>query len=253
MALCIKGKKPLSTPEDILEHMDEKLFDRISKSYKPEDRDFMEQVQQAWLVFHYNDYDGDSFDPLYKLLKGRIRMFAAEWERKWKIEKRLSRNDFESIFWETAWKVCINYNHLLNRDFLLYEHIKHAIKCRGQDLVRRESTLQHTFEHAADSYEKKCVDENTPDGKNIERMITDKQLYKQIISDTTLTDDEKDVIKAIHANPGASYRALAGLLGYSHHEYISRIIGRINKKLERYKNDYNNCVYPPYGRTKRRG
>jgi hypothetical protein len=255
MPLFERGKKPLSTDEDIIEDIIEKRHSRLINAYPHYELGYMRQVEQEWLRFYYNDYDSLAFEGLYSLLKKRIKDMAKAYERKWKNKLRLSRHEFESKFWEVAWNVSRNYN-TMGMDFLLYEYIKKAIESRAIDILRKEGrTEQGRFENDVDSYDQLTEFRDYPALINIEKDITDGYLVRQILSNVALTDKEREVIKAFHRHPTQSYRDLAKATGYTHPEQVKRVITRIQKKINDYKEDYYKTIkaYPPYASPTKRG
>lgn len=71
-------------------------------------------------------YDNPS---MYYLVGKKIDKFTRSWSR-----KGLTREDFFSIIWETAWKV--TEAHTFRDDYFLYEKIPQALESSGIDYVR---------------------------------------------------------------------------------------------------------------------
>lgn len=236
MLLFTKGKKPIDTPEEIRKETLKKRNNRLKKMYTQREINFLYDVEDAWYDYAA-DEDEKDFYRLFELLKKRIRWQAYQWEKNYRDKLRLSQSDFESIFWETAWKVCEKYDEL-PYDFMLFEYIRKAMESRAIDLLRKESSRQWEFEHNVKSFEKEFEEKEYADIINIEREISDKLFIYQMINDDALTDKEKEVLKAMYYNLTLSYRDLATHTGYNHPEQVRRTIKRIDKTLSRYKEDY---------------
>ncbi|MBY0597017.1 winged helix-turn-helix transcriptional regulator [Bacillus bingmayongensis] len=66
---------------------------------------------------------------------------------------------------------------------------------------------------------------------NIENDVINCDLVERILSDLSLTKQERKLLQAIYNNPDASYRELAKEVGFNHHEQVTRTFNKTNQKL----------------------
>lgn len=199
---------------------------RLNQRYKPSKVRFLYNFEEAVDTYYYTE----DFSIMYKMLKATIKNKALAYGTRWK-SKRLSSDDFESVFWEEAWKVCDNYG---GGDYLLYETITLALERKAIDVIRKATeSKQGRFERSAlplsDDFENFY-----PDSIDMEGEITNKIIVEQILNDEALTPIEKRFVSTMYQNPDAPLNQLAREMGFKHHEQARRMLEGIRTKLKKY-------------------
>lgn len=151
-----KRRKPTE-----LELQRENKLQRIQAMYPPERVEKILKVEKAWEKMSYrldlrNDRDPIWFNELqdktrYELLQHEniqrlIHGAAKRWARLYK-HRRLTFEDFLSVFYQTAWKVIDDYSWAT--DFYLYETMSRAIQKRGISVLRESRRDKRRVLHEA--------------------------------------------------------------------------------------------------------
>lgn len=192
---------------------------------------------------------------MFRVLQLTIQGVAESFGRRW-ANKRLSSHDFESVFWVETYKLFQKYTEEgIHPDFLFFETLKLMLERRAIDVVRKatktkKGAIHHDIDGLGENFE-----QTYSDSDDIEKEVTDKMFVNVLISDGTLTDDERHLLEVMHANPGATLRELAEQTVFNHPQKVSRAMKRVRGKLAKYKEFYTNenKAYPLYGKTKGRG
>lgn len=197
--------------------------------------DYVLQIEKLWerYALELNDHEKEKalhnlLKQLSFVLKGKARAAGAQWNN-----SRLSAADFESIFFEAAWKLCDEYNHY--SDFYFYETFLLALKRRSIDLTRhRTQTKQGAFELEARPLKEEAAD-YLPDKKtDVEGDTINKFLVAQILNDAELTEQERTLLRAKYENPNAANSELARAAGIKHPYEVTRIFNKVRVKLAAY-------------------
>ncbi|MCY8938085.1 hypothetical protein [Peribacillus frigoritolerans] len=194
---------------------------------QPNKISYILQIEKLWESYALNRTD-ESRDKLLNSLKFCIHQKAEAWERKWK-NKRLYKEDFQTIFYETAWKLCDDYSHY--QEFYFYETLCLAFKRRGIDLTRKLRTKQGRFEvNALPLLEE--TSQYLPDKRvDIENDVLNRDLIERVLTDESLTEQERGLLQVIYDNPDSSNRDIAILAGLNHHHQVTRSLTKIKGKL----------------------
>lgn len=86
----------------------------------------LEKGEDAFYII-FNDY----------LIRSLMRFTLNKFENAWK-NKRVFRDDFESVFWEKLWR--IYQEHPWNDEYYLYEKIRKSFDCTGYNLIKSKLT-----------------------------------------------------------------------------------------------------------------
>jgi DNA-directed RNA polymerase specialized sigma24 family protein len=191
------------------------------------------QIEKSWEKYAFT-HSQESQKKLIELLENTIKSMARWWGIRWNNCK-LSAADFESIFFFEAWKLCDDYNHYT--EFYFYETLLLILNRRAIDLVRKNTkTKQGAFELAVRPLKEEAEDYIPDKSVDVENQVTDRIIVAQILNDSTLTDKERELLKAKYLNPDASMAELASHVGLKHHEEVRRLFKRIRLKTAHYLN-----------------
>ncbi|EJQ98548.1 hypothetical protein [Bacillus cereus] len=151
-----------------------------------------------------------------------VRVNLNKFENAWK-NKRIFRDDFESVFWEKLWHVC--EEHSWADEFYLYEKITNALECVGYNLVR--SKLK-TDKRKANHQNVDLVEdlEKIDSPFRIEGNVETKLLIEQYCNDA-----EGSLLAMYLESPYLSYRDLGRLHGINHPERVRRMLDSAKGKL----------------------
>ncbi|MGE7866668.1 sigma-70 family RNA polymerase sigma factor [Bacillus paramycoides] len=171
----------------------------------------LEKGEDAFYIV-FNDY----------LIKAMMRSTLNKFENAWK-NKRIFRDDFESVFWEKLWHVC--QEHSWNDEYYLYEKIRKSLECTGYNLIKAKLT---TDKRKANHQNVDLVAdlEKIDSPFRIENEIEIKLLIKQYCNDI-----EASLITTYLESPHLSYRDLGRLHGINHPERVRRILDFAKRKL----------------------
>lgn len=171
----------------------------------------LEKGEDAFYII-FNDY----------LIRSLMRSTLNKFENAWK-NKRIFRDDFESVFWEKLWHVC--QEHSWNDEYYLYEKIRKSLECTGCNLVKsRLTTDKRKANHQ--NVDLMADLEKIDSPFRIESDIEIKLLIKQYCNGI-----EQDLITSYIGSPHLSYRELGRLYGINHPEKVRRILNSAKRKL----------------------
>lgn len=171
----------------------------------------LEKGEDAFYII-FNDY----------LIRSLMRSILNKFENAWK-NKRIFRDDFESVFWEKLWHVC--REHSWNDEYYLYEKIRKSLECTGCNLVKsRLTTDKRKANHQ--NVDLMADLEKIDSPFRIESAIEIKLLIKQYCNGI-----EEDLITSYIGSPSLSYRELGRLYGINHPERVRRILNSAKMKL----------------------
>jgi hypothetical protein len=165
-------------------------------------------------------------------IKGKARATGARWNN-----SRLSAADFESIYFEEAWKLCDNYSHY--GEFYFYETLLLVLKRRGIDLIRKQTTThQGAFELKVRRLKEEAAD-YLPDAQvDVEGSALNSILVTRMLTVSSLTKQERELLRVKFHNPDLSKVELARAIGLKHHQEVTRLFKRLKIKLAAF-NDKN--------------
>lgn len=174
----------------------------------------LEKGEDAFYIV-FNDY----------LIKSLMRSTLNKFENAWK-NKRIFRDDFESVFWEKLWRVC--QEHSWNDEYYLYEKIRKSLECTGRNLVK--SKLRTDKRKANHQSVDLVADlEKFDSSFCIEGDVIAKLLIKQYCNEI-----EEHLLITYLESPHLSYRELGRLHGINHSEKVKRILDSAKGKLIAY-------------------
>ncbi|MEH6429207.1 hypothetical protein V7759_06995 [Bacillus sp. H7(2023)] len=192
------------------------------------------RIERLLINYRYACYGFDkeieeqALHHLLQALDYSIKQNSTWLECNWK-SKGLSHADFESIFYEEAWKLCDNYDWY--SDFYFYETFLVAIKNRRINITRKLITKKGEFEGNVLPLKEETAEFIADTRVDIETDIINSDLVARILNDSSLTEQERILLQAIYHNPDTSYRKLAEVVGLNHHEKVTRSLIRIKRKL----------------------
>ncbi|NUJ05044.1 sigma-70 family RNA polymerase sigma factor [Bacillus paranthracis] len=204
--------------EDKLERIkriyDDKKVKQVLAVEKTWDKYALLRLEEGEDAFHiiFNDY----------LIEWLIQTNLNKFENAWK-NKRIYRDDFESVFREKLWHVC--REHSWNDEYYLYEKIRKSLECTGYNLVKAKLT---TDKRRANHQNVDLMAdlEKVDSPFRIENDIEIKLLINQYCNDI-----EADLITTYIESPHLSYRDLGRLHGINHPERVRRILDSAKRKL----------------------
>lgn len=204
--------------EDKLERIkriyDDKKVKQMLAVEKTWDKYALLRLEEGEDAFHiiFNDY----------LIEWLIQTNLNKFENAWK-NKRIYRDDFESVFREKLWHVC--REHSWNDEYYLYEKIRKSLECTGYNLVKAKLT---TDKRRANHQNVDLMAdlEKVDSPFRIENDIEIKLLINQYCNDI-----EADLITTYIESPHLSYRDLGRLHGINHPERVRRILDSAKRKL----------------------
>jgi len=186
------------------------------------------------VVWEDCDYSGDYYR-FYHRLKPCVDYWVNRYVRSWS-RWRLSYPDFESIFWEEAWKVANDY-YFWDSDFYLYETLELCFKRRGIEIVRKATkTKQGRFEHGAERLPE-GFENRHPGSENTEKAVINQLLVAKMMTDPSLTGEEQEFLCVLSENPDAKDDEMAEIMGLSYRQKAWRLRKSIRKKLAKYRED----------------
>lgn len=194
---------------------------------KPDQVDYILSIEKLWEAYAWNRTD-ENMQRLLNSFKFMLHRKAEAGERKWK-NKRLHKDDFLSVFYETAGKLCDDYCHY--QAFYFYETLCLAIDRRGIDLTRKLTTKQGRFEVAALPLFDETADYLPDISVDIENDVVTNDLVGRILKDESLTDKERRLLQIIYDNPKTSNPAISVLSDLKSHQQVDRYLNRIQNKL----------------------
>lgn len=207
-------------------HQEDKL-ERIKRIYDDKKVKQVLTVEEAWDKYAMLRLEKgeDAFHIIFNdyLIRYLMRSTLNKFENAWK-NKRIFRDDFESVFWEKLWHVC--QEHSWNDEYYLYEKIRRSLECAGCNLVKSKLTTDkrkanhQNIDLMADL-------EKIDSPFRIESDIEIKLLIKQYCNGI-----EEDLITSYIGNPHLSYRELGSLHGINHPERVRRILDSAKRKLK---------------------
>ncbi|MFI8657995.1 hypothetical protein [Priestia megaterium] len=212
--------KSLSFAEQKLQGLKRRCPDRIKKNY-------ILSIEKKWEAYAFNRTDENLMNNLLKALSYKIKVIAKYWEKNWN-KQRLSASDFESVFYEAAFKLCEEYGWA--SEFYFYETLLLIFERRAIDLTRKFKTQRGRFEASILPLKEEKV-ETFADTVDIEREVLNRDLVTQILNNEALTMQEKKLLQEIHSNPDASYKNWAEAIGLKHHQQVIRMLQRIKRKI----------------------
>jgi|GEM_PF-4423330 len=191
--------------------------------------DYVLQIEDHWERYALERTDS-TLEQLLRALKYKIRNTAQFWGNQWR-NKGLCAADFESIFFEEAYRLAQEYTHY--NDFYFYETLYRNMRSRAIDFVRHETrTKQGAFERSVVPL-REGAQNFLSNGYDMESDVINRLLVAQILNDSDLTAQERAVLCALYNEPSASHRKIAAALNI-HHEQVRRILKSVNKKLANY-------------------
>ncbi|MFB5576635.1 MULTISPECIES: sigma-70 family RNA polymerase sigma factor [Bacillus cereus group] len=172
----------------------------------------LEKGEDAFYIL-FNDY----------LIRSLMRSTLNKFENAWK-NKRIFRDDFESVFWEKLWRVC--QEHSWNDEYYLYEKIRKSLECTGWNLVKAKLTTD----------KRKANHQNVDLVEDLEKMDSpfriENDVEIKLLINQYCNDIEADLITTYIESPHLSYRDLGGLHGINHPERVRRILDSAKRKLK---------------------
>ncbi|MCY8233687.1 sigma-70 family RNA polymerase sigma factor [Priestia endophytica] len=195
--------------------------ERLERVYKKGTRYYIIALEEAWdRYLDLSELEGeDAFRVMYNnpsmyfLVGKKIDKFTKAWSK-----KGLTREDFTSIFWATAWKV--TEEHTFRDDYFLYEKIPKALEGAGIDYVR--SCL---------NTDKRKASHDTVSYKDSTSYRFEGDVETNILIEQYCNDIERALLHTYLESPTISYAELGRLHGINHHQKVKRILENSLNKL----------------------
>jgi hypothetical protein len=149
------------------------------------------------------------------LVDRKINKFTKAWSR-----KGITREDFYSIFWETAWKV--TEAHTFRDDYFLYKKIPQALESAGIDFIR-----------ACFNTDKRKSNYNSVSYKDISSFRFEGEVETKIMVEQCCEGIERDVLKTYLECPNLPYTEIGRLHGIDHHQKVKRVINSALDKIKK--------------------
>ncbi|MDA2210238.1 sigma-70 family RNA polymerase sigma factor [Bacillus cereus] len=204
--------------EDKLERIkriyDDKKVKQVLAVEKTWNKYALLRLEEGEDAFHiiFNDY----------LIGWLIQTNLNKFENAWK-NKRIYRDDFESVFWEKLWHVC--REHSWNDEYYLYEKIRKSLECSGYNLVKAKLTTD----------KRRANHQNVDLMADLEKMDSpfriENDIEIKLLINQYCNDIEADLITTYIESPHLSYRDLGRLYGINHPERVRRILDSAKRKL----------------------
>ncbi|XLP22302.1 hypothetical protein ACFMB7_28310 [Bacillus toyonensis] len=203
------------------------------KRRRPSKVDYILKVEKLWERYAFERTEG-ALSKLMIELEFTIKVKARAYGNKWR-NKKIDSADFESRFYIELWRMCENDKYTQYGTYYFYETFLLAIERKATDVVRGFANhRQRAFEGGAVSLKQETQHFLASD-TDIEGEVENRHLVAQILKDTILTAQEREVLCAIYKDPDASYLKVAKAVGLTHHQQVKRILERISKKLAHYE------------------
>lgn len=196
------------------------------KRRRPDKVVYILNIETLWEAYAFNRNE-KLMNELLKALSFTIQRKSEYWGNRWK-NKRLSALDFESIFYEEAFKLCDEYEWFSN--FYFYETLLLIFERRATDFTRKIKTRRGRFEANILPLTDKAA-EFLPNNIDVEQEVLNRSLVNQIFNEEALTIQEKQLLQEIYKNPDGSYKEWAEAIGLKHHQQVIRMLQRIKCKL----------------------
>ncbi|SCM99110.1 Uncharacterized protein BWINRASL_05343 [Bacillus mycoides] len=206
------------------------------KTRKPDKVNFALKIERMITEYRYSLYDSNmnandieiKRNDLIKSLEFTINRRAEIWGHNWR-NKRLSKSDFKSAFYEVTLKLLNTYTWY--QIFYFYEELRLKLHKKGLDIVRKLRTKQGKFDVNILPLKDEAAEFIADTQVDIETEIINNDLVERILNDSALTEQEKQLLQMIYNNPDMSNRDIAKVVGLNHHEQVTRLLKRIKRKL----------------------
>ncbi|SDZ25159.1 sigma-70 family RNA polymerase sigma factor [Thermoactinomyces sp. DSM 45892] len=210
--------------------------------HKPSKVEFILRIEKKWEAYAKSKYGIDKKPPeqrLHSLLKDvqfTIQAKAKVYSKKWAY-RAILEDEFESVFWETAWRLCDgdieqgtdDGAYQPHGNFYFFETLILSLDRRATDLIRhRTKTKKAKFE-----IEETCplwskASEFISSGEDIEKNVTDRISINKLLDESS--KQETHLVTFLYSYPDASNSEIATHLGLSHRESARRMLKRIRNK-----------------------
>ncbi|MEN1937780.1 sigma-70 family RNA polymerase sigma factor [Paenibacillus sp. 102] len=206
----------------------EDKVERIKRIYDDKKIKQVLAVEKTWNKYAMLRLDEgeDAFYIVFNnyLIKGLMRSILNKFESAWK-NKRIFRDDFESVFWEKLWRVC--QEHSWNDEYYLYEKIKKALECAAYNLIKSKLRTD----------KRKANHQNVDLVADLEKIDStfriEGNVETRLLIDQYCNDVEVSLITTYIESPHLSYRDLGRLHGINHPERVRRILDSAKGKLRK--------------------
>ncbi|WRP06883.1 sigma-70 family RNA polymerase sigma factor [Rossellomorea aquimaris] len=207
-------------------HIREKA-DRLHRKYGEKTRYFIIRLEEAWDVYaelHDAGEGEDAFRVIYDDVTTRFLVYKKvnEFTRKWS-KKGMTREDFTSIFWTTAWQVTAE--HTFRDDYYLYEKLPKALESAGIDFVRANTQTDKRKANAgATSYK---------EFHNEESYRFEGDVEIKILIEQYCTELEQAILFTYLECPAISYTDMGRIHGIDHSTKVKRILDKALTKMKK--------------------
>jgi|GEM_PF-4034874 len=221
MSLFVRGKKTYIELENDLK------MERIKKIYNEHKLNIILGLEKKWEEYaNLRLIEGENaFRILFNnsIIKHEVKTKLDKFEKKWS-NKRIFRDDFESVFWEKIWRVCSE--HSWNDSYYLYEKIEKALECAAYSLIKSHLGTDR----------RKANHENVVflrDWSMLASPISVEEVLTNVWIEKCCKGKEKDILITYLTNGNSSYRDLAEMYGFKHPQQIKRILEKVINKLRK--------------------
>ena len=204
---------------------------RIEKIFRKGKVDLIKAIERLY----EDEYPDDACDAICKILRSTIQASARHWSRNAQSGGfRLYADDFEEVFLKAVLDM-IWYDYSSGSDFWLYEHIMKKMHSNALDLIKWAKRDKRIHDYTAISIDEQLqiADQRT---SNLENNVIDTVLIQQMITEPSLDEQERALLRYLYDYPEATLREIADTLGLGHPQTASRLLEKLQKKLAKYQN-----------------
>jgi DNA-binding CsgD family transcriptional regulator len=222
---------PGDEPKETVYEFWERKERRIEKIFRKGKVDLIKAIERLY----EDEYPDDACHRICKILHSTVRASARRWSRNAQSSGiRLYADDFEEVFWKAILDM-IWYDYHSGSDFWLYEHIMKKMHSNALDLIKWAKRDKRIHDYTAISIDEQLqiADQRT---SNLENNVIDTVLIQQMMNDPSLNERERELLRYLYDYPEATLRNIADKLDLGHPQTASRLLEKVQKKLEKYRN-----------------
>lgn len=222
---------PDDEPKETVYEFWERKERRIENHFRKGKVDLIKAIERI----HDNELPDDACDKICNILRSTIQASARHWSRNAQLSGlRLYVDDFEEVFWKAVLDM-IWYDYDSRSDFWLYEHIMKKMRSNALDLIKWAKRDKRIHDYTAISIDEQLqiADQRT---SNLENNVIDTVMVQQMMCEPSLDEQEREFLRYLYDYPEATLREIADTLDLGHPQKASRLLDKVQKKLEKYRN-----------------
>lgn len=207
---------------DVIVNVHEKVA-RMERVYGKKTQYFIKALEEEWdnnYLKLYKTVGKDAFKVMYDnpsmyfLVGKKIDKFTNSYRK-----KGLTREDFVSIFWTTAWEITKSHSH--KDKYFLYEKIPRGLESAGINFVKSQLNR-----------DKRKGNYNTASYKDISSYRFEGDVEIKLLIEQTCTELEQGILLTRANYPNLSFREIGEMYGINHHEKVKRIFNKASEKMK---------------------